>query len=159
MPKDNKDISISSNYRPIALSSCFSKVLERSFLITNHCSPPVVYSLVSSQGLQLHYALLLLKNVVSRYINNGSPVLGCFLDASKAFDLVDHDILFRILLKRGLPLVLLKFLLSWYSTQKMQVRWDTFLSEPFSVSNGVQPQCGTPFDTEKGSSCLLFYWL
>ena len=29
-------------------------------------------------------------NVVSRYLNNGSPVLGCFLDVSKAFDLVDH---------------------------------------------------------------------
>ena len=28
--------------------------------------------------------------------------------------------------------------MSWYSMQKMQVRWDLSLSEPFSVSNGVR---------------------
>ena len=30
---------------------------------------------------------------MSRYNNNGSKVLGCFLDASKAFDRVDHGLL------------------------------------------------------------------
>ena len=33
-----------------------------------------------------------IKNIIARYLHIGSPVLGCFLDASKAFDLVDHDI-------------------------------------------------------------------
>ena len=40
------------------------------------------------------------KNVVSRYMHIGSYVLGCFLDASKAFD---HGVLFQTLLDRGLP--------------------------------------------------------
>ena len=35
------------------------------------------------------------RNVVSRYMHNGSYILGCFLDASKAFDLVDHTLLDR----------------------------------------------------------------
>ena len=30
------------------------------------------------------------------------------------------------------------FLLSWYKTQSMRVRWKSFLSEPFCVSNGVR---------------------
>ena len=42
------------------------------------------------------------------YIQNGSPVLWCFLDASKAFDLGDHSILFKILVNRGLPLVIVR---------------------------------------------------
>ena len=33
----------------------------------------------------------LLKKVVSRYIQHGSSVFACFLDASKAFDHVRHD--------------------------------------------------------------------
>ena len=74
----------------------------------------------------------------SRYLNNGSPVLGCFLDASKAFNLVDNNILFEIFLKRGLPLTIAKLLMSWYSMQKMQVHWDKCLSEPFPVSSVVR---------------------
>ena len=58
----------------------------------------------------------LMKTVVARYINNGFMVLGCFLDASKAFYRVDHGLLFQKLGKRGLPPVLLHFLLQWYST-------------------------------------------
>ena len=42
----------------------------------------------------------LLKNVVSYYLQCGSSVFACFLDASKAFDLVKHSILFRSYLKR-----------------------------------------------------------
>ena len=44
-----------------------------------------------------------LKQVVSKYIHHDSSVFACFLDASKAFDLVRHDILFKLLLSRGLP--------------------------------------------------------
>ena len=75
------------------------------------------------------------KNVVSRYIHNGTSVFGCFLDA---FDLVDHDILFNILLDRGLPVVVVRFLRFWYSRQQLCVRWNSSLSVPFSVSNGVR---------------------
>ena len=37
------------------------------------------------------------------YINSGSCVLGCYLDASKALDRVDHGLLFQKLEERGLP--------------------------------------------------------
>ena len=65
-------------------------------------------------------------------------MLGCFLDASKAFDLVNHGVLFCKLFDRGLPLSVLRFLSSWYETQKMSVRWSHSFSDPFSVSNGVR---------------------
>ena len=78
------------------------------------------------------------KNVVSRYIDNGSSVYGCFLDANKAFDLVDHSLLFEKLSDRGLPLPVVIFLSFWYSNQRMKVRWEQSFSESFKVSNGVR---------------------
>ena len=49
----------------------------------------------------------------------GSCVLGCFLDASKAYDLVNHDILFHKLSVRGLPPAVIHFLSSWYCSQQL----------------------------------------
>ena len=57
----------------------------------------------------------ILKNVVSKYVHRGSTVYSCCLDASKAFDRVNHKILFQLLLKRNLPVPILRFLLSWYN--------------------------------------------
>ena len=52
----------------------------------------------------------LMKMVISRYINSGSCVyIGCYLDASKAFDRIDHGLLFQKLEERGLPPAILNF--------------------------------------------------
>ena len=56
---------------------------------------------------------------------------------SKAFDRVNHDILFSKLMERGIPPILNRFLLSWYKSQRMQVRWNVTLSPAFPVSSGV----------------------
>ena len=77
------------------------------------------------------------KNIASRYIHRGSHVYACFLDASKAFNSVKHDTLFKRLLEKGLPAPLLRLLMSWYTSQAARVHWGDSLSAPFSVSNGV----------------------
>ena len=72
-------------------------------------STPAHFNLASSLAY-LHFSrTAVVKMVVSHYINSGSKVLACFLDASKAFDRVDHSILYEILLKRGLPPPILGF--------------------------------------------------
>ena len=93
-------------------------------------------SAIRSTGSSTTLCTGVLKNVVSRYIHRGSSVLGCFLDASKAFDLVNHGVLFRKLLGRGLPLSVIRFLSSWYHVQQVSVRWSQSLSDSFSVSQG-----------------------
>ena len=68
--------------------------------------------------------------------NNGSSIHGCFLDASKVFDLVDHSLLFQKLI-----IVIYLFQLFIYchsgrhTSQKMKVLWERFSS--FCVSNSV----------------------
>ena len=82
--------------------------------------------------------VFLIKQVVFKYIYNGSPVFACFLDASKAFDLVRRDILFELLKSHGLPSPVVCLLCSWCSTQNLTVRWrGAFSTPPFTVSNGV----------------------
>ena len=76
--------------------------------------------------------------MVARYAFNESSVFGCFLDASKAFDRVNHAALSQKLLKRNLSPVILRTLLYWYSEQKVMVRWNNSNSEKFPVSNGVR---------------------
>ena len=62
----------------------------------------------------------------------------CFLDASKAFDRVNHQLLFQKLEYRGVPGYILRILVFWYENQAMSVRWGNLLSESFHVSNGVR---------------------
>ena len=67
-----------------------------------------------------------------------SNVYSCFLDASKAFDRVNHYVLFDKLLKRGVPLYVVRILIFWYTSQTMYVRWNNVISSGFGVSNGVR---------------------
>ena len=62
----------------------------------------------------------------------------CFLDASKAFDRVNHSILFDKLEMRGVPSYIIRLLIYWYQNQSMCVKWGSSISELFSVSNGVR---------------------
>jgi len=60
------------------------------------------------------------------------------LDARKAFDRVNHWTLFDKLLRRCMNSLLVRLLITWYKTQKFHVLWGGFLSDGFSVSNGVR---------------------
>ena len=139
IPKGLKDPSDSNNYRAIALASTLSKVLER-IILSKYSSFLDTHSLQFGfkSGVSTTMCTGLIKNVVAQYTHRGTNVFGCFLDASKAFDLVDHGILFQKLLNRGLPSTVVRFLLLWYQSQQLNVRWNGQISESFGVSNGVR---------------------
>ena len=61
-----------------------------------------------------------------------------YIDASKAFDRVNHYKLFTKLRQRGVPCIIVRILAYWYAEQSMQVKWGSCLSTPFTVSNGVR---------------------
>ena len=60
------------------------------------------------------------------------------MDASKAFDRVNHLTLFKKLIDRGTPLIFVRIIMQWYVTQKACVRWGSAVSDNFFVSNGVR---------------------
>ena len=133
------NINSKDNYRPIALASIISKVVEmimlkrmENFLLTQ----PNQFGFKKKLGTD--QCIFAIKELINNYKSKGSCVYTCFLDASKAFDRVCHSKLFKKLSDRGIPGYLLRILIYWYSNQTMCIRWGSKISENFKVTNGVR---------------------
>jgi hypothetical protein len=140
IPKDSKgDMCSDSNYRGIALCCSFGKVLDKLFLWKNS------KELVTSD-LQFAYkakhstsmCTLMVKEVIRYYLERHTDVYACFIDASKAFDLVQHDKLFEILIERRIPSCDIRMLLDLYNRQQIRTSWMGCYSKSFPARNGIR---------------------
>lgn len=135
------DLESSSNYRPIAIASAISKLIEK--LILNRIDPLIESTLTENQfgyrpGLGTDLAVFSLQQTVEYYRSHNSPVVLCFLDASKAFDRVPWTKMFELLRQENIPEVYIRFLASWYRSQRAAVQWDSVISENFRTKRGVR---------------------
>ncbi|KAL0811545.1 hypothetical protein ABMA28_009931 [Loxostege sticticalis] len=117
------DISDKSNYRPISLATVIAKVLDR--ILDVHLSSRI--QLHDSQfgfreGVSTESAILSLKYAVEYYVRRQTPVYACFLDLSKAFDLVSYDILWSKLREAGISEEIVGVFSHWYSNQSNVVK-------------------------------------
>ena len=133
------DFSDVHNYRPIALVTVVSKFFENILLeLIEPYLSTTDNQFGFKKGHSTDHCIYVLKNVIQYYRSYNSPVYTCFLYASKAFDRVNHWTLFKKLLNRGVPILLVRILLYWYRTQTFCIKWGTMTSCFFSVSNGVR---------------------
>ena len=70
--------------------------------------------------------------------SKGSNAHVSVIDASKAFDMVNYIKLFDKLLNKGMHPLTVRLLMSIYTSQKLQVKWNDKLSETFDVTNGIR---------------------
>jgi hypothetical protein len=140
IPKDQlEDLSNSQNYRGIALCALCLKVFEYAILLKYN-------DLFSSSHHQFAYkakssttmCTWTAREVISYYKNKGSEVQACLLDCSKAFDKIRYDILFQKLLEKGIPPIIIRFILYNYTNSQVRVRWNGAESNSFTVCNGVR---------------------
>ena len=82
--------------------------------------------------------IFLIKQAISNYVSHNTPVYSAFLNASKAFNRVDYQPLFKQLIDRNTPTCVVRLLNFWYGEQKMQVPWNSALSNSFHISNGIR---------------------
>ena len=91
------DKSTFTNYRPIFVLPAFSKILERVIYYRLLAYVSRKYSLTINSAARKHhsteYALTLLCDKISSAIDNNELTVGMFIDLSKAFDTVTHQIL------------------------------------------------------------------
>ena len=89
-----------TNYRPISVLPCFSKLLERimynrlfKYLSENSILYEKQFGFQTSHSTE--HAILLLVNQLYQSFDESKFTLGIFTDLSKAFDIVDHKILIK----------------------------------------------------------------
>ena len=126
-------------YRGITISPVISKVFE-SVLLQLHESYLISHSL--QYGFKKNnsccHALFTVTESVNYFTKRGSKVYCAFLDASKAFDKVLHNGIYKKLLERGAPVNFIRLLQNWYGRLKCRVRWNDAIGESFPVTCGVR---------------------
>ncbi|XP_049882113.1 uncharacterized protein LOC126378053 [Pectinophora gossypiella] len=134
------DASDLGNYRPISLATVIAKVLDS--LLDKHLGAHI--ELQDNQfgfrpSLSTESAILCLKQTVQYYTERNTPVFACFLDLSKAFDLVSYDVLWKKMVNdTTLPLDIVSIFKYWYSNQRNSVRWAGVHSDMYRLECGVR---------------------
>ena len=136
LKKATLDPNIPKNYRPITLSSIYSKLFEAVVM------PDV--DLNSNQfgfrkGCGTSFGIGLLNDLLCHYKHSKSPMYICSLDAEKCFDSLWHDGLFYKL-QAYFPDVLWRFLYKWYCNLTAVIKWNgqVHTNLIFNVSRGTR---------------------
>ena len=117
----NGEIASSKNYRGIALSSLILKVLDNCILLLygNLLSNDVL-QFGFQKGLSTIQCTWAVQETISSYLRKGSEVYCCLLDFSKAFDKVNFEKLFSILIDRQLLAILIHMIMAIYQQHSME---------------------------------------
>lgn len=130
------------NYRPISLLSTFSKIFEKimkvrilSFLNQNKILSDAQFGF--RENLDTETAVISLMNRIFRSINENKCTAALFIDITKAFDMVDHEVLLDIMFKMGFRGCILMWFRSYLSNRLQAVRVGSSLSPFASLMTGV----------------------
>ena len=94
------DSSDLTNYRPISVLPCFSKILERimyNHLFSHVSQEKMLYSkqFGFQSGHSTEHAILQLANQILESFENNLYTLGVFIDLLKAFDTVNYSMILK----------------------------------------------------------------
>lgn len=153
--KNGNDSSF-NNYRPISLLPAFSKIIERLMHRRLYKYLSVHKLLCMSQyGFQKHMsteqAILEFQDRIVNSIASKKWCSGIFLDLSKAFDTLDHEILLSKLCHLGVRGIPLNWFKSYLSERSQFVEFKKYKSNCLSIS------CGVPQGSILGPLLFLVY--
>ena len=150
------NVEMFSNYRPISLLTCFSKIFEKvayNQLIDYLEKFDILYKFQFGfrKKYGTEFAFSYLTSKISEALDNREHALGVFLDLSKAFDTVNHHILLNKLSHYGIRGITLKWFSSYLSHRCQYVHFQNEDSRTLSVT------CGVPQGSILGPLLFLIY--
>ena len=133
------NINVSDNFRAVCLQSVLCKLLD-IIILHKEAGSLMTCDLQFGfkEGLSAGLATSVFLETTDYYVRKGGNVYALALDASKAFDRVQYDKLFKLLIDRNVNPLYIRLLISMYIKQKLRVSFNNNNSDWFSVSNGVK---------------------
>ena len=134
LKKPGLDTNDPNNFRPVTLSSAFSKILE-IIMLPQDSVCETQFGFRSSRGTQ--FACVLFNDVRQYFYFKRSPLFTCSLDAEKCFDSIWHSALLYKLYHK-IPHEHWLVIYRWYGSLRATIRWNSQYSESFSVTKGTR---------------------
>ena len=130
------------NYRPISVLTCFSKLLEKLMYtrLISHIEKQQILSKHQygfRRNRSTEHAIIELTEKISKAIDEGKYTIGIFLDLSKAFDTVNHEILLKNLEYYGIRGSCLKWFENYLHERTQIVKYGHHRSNKMTISTGV----------------------
>ena len=151
-----EDAEVFSNYRPVSLLPCFSKILER--LVFNRCTDYIDNKQILNPkqfGFRSkHSTFMAIEQMVDKVtaaVERNETTIGIFLDLSKAFDTIDHNILLHKLEHYGFRGIVLEWFRNYLRNRKQYVYYNSYQSESHDII------CGVPQGSILGPLLFLLY--
>ena len=136
------DKSLPSNYRPIALTNHLTKIFESVLrkIIVKHMEENDLMNRTQHgfrKGHSTVTQILTHYDSILTMLEEGNAVDSVYLDFSKAFDKVDHQILLKKVESLGITGKLLEWIKTFLTNRQQQVRVENTLSSREWVKSGV----------------------
>ena len=158
----SKEKYLETNYRPISLLTTMSKLLEKIVYVR-------VYEFLNSSGQfyesqygfrSSHSCDNAVGEVVSRIVKNleaGKINIAIFLDLSKAFDMLNHDLLLHKMERYGIRAITLEWFRSYLYTRKLRVKCKPTSTGQLTTSEEYTVEYGAPQGSCLGPLLFLLF--
>ena len=150
------DNTVLSNYRPISILPSISKILEKimytrlhDYISKNNILAPQQHGFRTKRSTYMAINDLYCKITYDQ--DNKLYTAGLFLDLSKAFDTLNHEILLQKLNKYGIRGLALSWVENYLSNRQQYVMFNQHVSKTENIS------CGVPQGSILGPLLFLLY--